>query len=150
MATSSLSYSRIQAQAGTPAGFWVRFVAWLIDLVILLVLDGIIGFIFGAQSVSDTFFEDDFGGAGMIGFLVNAVYYTVGVAVWSTTIGKRALGLYVLRPDGSKVGPGRALARWVAHGLSFITFGIGFIMIGVREDKRGLHDLICDTVVVKW
>ena len=81
--------------------------------------------------------------------LVNALYAIIGWSVWSTTIGKRIFGLYVLRPDGSKLGFGRAFARWLATNLSLILLGIGFLMIAFRRDKRGLHDLICDTMVVK-
>ena len=69
--------------------------------------------------------------------------------MWATTIGKRAVGLYVLRPDGSKLGPGRAFARYWAPILSALILFIGFLMVAFREDKRALHDLICDTVVVK-
>ncbi len=81
--------------------------------------------------------------------LVSALYVIIGWSVWSTTIGKRIFGLYVLRPDGSKLTFGRAFARWLATSLSLILLGIGFLMIAFRRDKRGLHDLICDTVVVK-
>ena len=81
--------------------------------------------------------------------LLGVLYVTVGVAVWSTTGGKRVLGLYVLRPDGSKVGVGRAFARYFAHTLSAMVLFTGHLLIAIRKDKRGLHDLICDTVVVK-
>ena len=82
-------------------------------------------------------------------FILNVSYCTIGVAVWSTTIGKRIGGLYVLRPDGAKAGLGRALGRYFASILSFMLFGIGYLIIGLRRYKRGLHDLICDTVVVR-
>ena len=81
--------------------------------------------------------------------LLTALYYTIGVSVWSTTVGKRICGLRVLRPDGAKVGPGRALARYCASGVSFVILGIGYLMIAFRSDKRGLHDVICDTVVLR-
>ena len=81
--------------------------------------------------------------------LLSALYYTIGVSVWSTTIGKRFFGLRVLRPDGSKADPGRALARYFASGVSFLILGVGYLMIAFRSDKRGLHDVICDTVVLR-
>ena len=76
-----------------------------------------------------------------------AVYTTVSIAIWSTTPGKRAFGLYVVRTDGSKVSAGMALARSLAAVVSALTV-IGIILIVFRQDKRGLHDLICDTVVI--
>jgi uncharacterized RDD family membrane protein YckC len=57
--------------------------------------------------------------------------------------------LYVVRTDGSRVGIGRALARYLAYVPSAIILGGGFLMIAWRQDKRGLHDLICDTVVIR-
>ena len=69
--------------------------------------------------------------------------------MFSTTVGKRVFGLYVQRPDGSRVGLLRALARHFAEYASFLLFCIGYIMIGLSANKRGLHDLICGTVVVK-
>ena len=80
--------------------------------------------------------------------IVSAAYYTISVSVWSATIGKRAVGIHVLRPDGSRVGPGIAFARYLAYILLGIVSLVGFFMIAFRQDKRGLHDLICDTVVV--
>ena len=122
--------------------------AWLIDFVILIVVGGIIVALIALGSDSD-FPENLLSQFNFPGSLLTVLYVTVGVAVWSTTGGKRVLGLYVLRPDGSKVGVGRAFARYFAHTLSFLLLFIGIILIGVRRDKRGLHDLICDTVVVK-
>ena len=54
----------------------------------------------------------------------------------------------MVRNDGSKVGIGRAFARYLCYTISFLILGIGFLMILFRPDKRGLHDLICDTKVV--
>ena len=82
-------------------------------------------------------------------WLIVILYYTIGVSVYSTTVGKRVLGLYVLRPDGSKLGPGRALARYFATILSGLVLFIGYLMIAFSDNKRGLHDEICDTVVVR-
>ena len=45
--------------------------------------------------------------------------------------------------------PGRALVRALATGLSAIILGLGFLMVAFRKDKRGLHDLICDTKVIR-
>ena len=112
-ATSSLSRSRTVFQAGTPAGFWIRLAAWLIDFLVLLVVGGIIA-AFIALGSDGNFPEDLLSQFDLATTLLGVLYVTVGVAVWSTTGGKRVLGLYVLRPDGSKVGVGRAFARYFA------------------------------------
>ena len=120
------------APAYTPAGFWRRLAAYLIDLLVLIVLC-IIYAIIAPQSV-------------LAGNIV-AMAFIVGF-VWVLVIspGKRVLGLYVLRADGSRVGVRRKFCR-VLFGL--LAVHIDILMIVLRRDRRGLHDLICDTVVVR-
>ena len=118
--------------AYTPARFWRRSAAYLIDLLVLIVLY-IIYVIIAPQSV-------------LAGNIV-AMAFIVGFA-WVLVIspGKRVLGLYVLRPDGSRARLGRKFCRFLVSGF---TSYIDFLMIAFRKDQRGLHDLICDTVVVR-
>jgi uncharacterized RDD family membrane protein YckC len=81
--------------------------------------------------------------------LLGGAYSTVMVAAWRTTITKRLLGLYVVRTDGSRIGLGRAFARYLAYFASILPLFAGFLLVALRRDKRALHDLICDTRVVR-
>lgn len=128
---------------GRPAGFWVRLAAYLIDGAVLS-----IGWLVLVLTAGDGTFEANSAREFFVSVALDAAYFTLLVAAWGTTIGKRAFNMYVVHRDGSRVGPFRALARALAQYVSAATLLIGFIMIGVRKDKRGLHDLICDTVVV--
>lgn len=134
--------------ASQRAGFGRRFWGWLIDLVVLTAVQMVF---IAAWPGFDEYFASDTGlhWVDLLSLVVSVLYYTAAVSVWATTIGKRLLGVYVLRPDGSKVGPGRALARYFAGILSMLIFGVGYLMIALRSDQRGLHDLICDTVVIR-
>ncbi len=77
-------------------------------------------------------------------------YDTALITYWATTVGKRAFGMYVVRTDGSRVGFVRALSRHVLTALSAnLTLGFVFLIVAFRRDRRGLHDLICDTVVIR-
>ena len=133
---------------GAPGGFWIRFAAAMIDTAIFIAVQlTLIAIWPGVREYFDS--DSLFHWVDVLLLLLTALYYTIGVSVWSTTVGKRICGLRVLRPDGAKVGPGRALARYCASGVSFVTLGIGYLMIAFRSDKRGLHDVICDTVVIR-
>ena len=77
------------------------------------------------------------------------LYRAIGWSIWSTTVGKRIFALYVVRTDGSKIGFWLALARSLCYIVSELLLLVGFLLIALREDKRGLHDLICDTMVVR-
>ena len=137
------------ASTGQPAGFWIRLWAWIIDFIVLSIVE--FSLIAAWPGLSQYFAAGpgEYWQMDLLGLAITVSYYTVAVSVWSTTFGKRLLGLYVLRQDGSKVGWGRALARYFAGILSALILGIGYLMIGFRNDKRGLHDLICDTAVVR-
>ena len=138
----------VEPQGLRRAGFWVRFCAAAIDAIIVMIAFGAVDAVLFPQDPLP--FDPDYSQSSfdLVWFIFNLLYYSVGVSVWSTTIGKRALGLYVLRSDGSQVGFLRAVGRWLSYILSALILFIGFFMIGLRQDKRGLHDLICDTVVV--
>ena len=151
-----------QADTGHPAGFWIRLVAYVLDYIFVLVLFiGLfaIGFAFAEVSPDSSFAKhiNSYGGEDapiiewldIVGYIVGLFYFAIGIAVWSTTAGKRVFGLYVMRSDGSRVGFGRALVRYLCYFVSGLLLGIGFLMIAFSEDKRGLHDLICDTMVIR-
>jgi uncharacterized RDD family membrane protein YckC/RNA polymerase subunit RPABC4/transcription elongation factor Spt4 len=143
--------SAAKVAEGRPAGFWIRLVAYLIDVVILFAVQILLIGVLPGMSPAEYFDAEGpiWTWIDTLFLFVGALYDIIGWTVWSTTPGKRAVGLYVLRPDGSKLGLGRAFARWLAYIPSALILGIGFLMIGFRHDKRGLHDLLCDTVIVK-
>ena len=134
---------------GIPAGFWIRLAAWFIDLAVVTVAEFAL---IGVWPGFDSYFDENssyFHWVDLVAFVGIILYYTIAVSVWQTTIGKRLLGLYVLRADGVQDRALAALGRYFAGMVSALPFGIGYLMIGLRSDKRGLHDLICDTAVVK-
>lgn len=66
------------------------------------------------------------------------------------TAGKWATGLRILRDDGSEIGIGRAFLRhFLGYPLSFVLFGLGFVVAAFNSRGRGLHDLIANTIVVR-
>jgi uncharacterized RDD family membrane protein YckC len=151
------------AQTTLYAGFWVRFVAWLIDAIIMMVVGGIINF-----AVVGTLFniprpEPGQDPAALLASLagIYGVVYLVNMVIGCTyeaffvssslsaTPGKLALGLKVLRPGGGRVTLGRAVGRYFAKVLSAMILCIGYIIAAFDAQKRGLHDMICDTRVVR-
>ncbi|MBU9721274.1 MULTISPECIES: RDD family protein [Bacillaceae] len=127
-----------------PAGFWVRLGANIVDGLILFFPLGIISLIVSGHFFTDGFHFTD---------LLSTLYYIILPVVWyGYTLGKRAVGVRIARVDGEKVGLGTMLLRDIVGGLVYIiTFGIGLIvsafMVGLREDKRSIHDFIAGTYV---
>ena len=122
-----------------PGESWRRLLAALIDWIVVSVVSGpFFSFaLYMTYSLSPLPLQ----------WVVYVVYSAALIAIWATTPGKRAFGLYVVRSDGSKVSAGMALARSLAAIVSTLTL-IGILLIVFRQDQRSLHDLICDTVVI--
>lgn len=69
---------------------------------------------------------------------------------WQGTVGKRVLRLKVTDEAGSRISFGRATGRFFAKILSQALLWIGFIMVAFTDRKRGLHDMIAGTLVMKY
>jgi uncharacterized RDD family membrane protein YckC len=147
-------------------GFWLRLLAHLIDHVILgaiaaplffiLVLPSIIRVIHEAEPNQEPSPE-------LIVAIVSSVFIYVVLAFvgqwlyealltsssWQATLGKRVLQLKVTDELGNRIGFGRATGRFFAKILSSMFFCIGFIMVGLTDRKRGLHDMLAGTLVMK-
>lgn len=120
------------------AGFWIRLVASIIDGLILLIPNIVV-----AAAVTDPV-------ARFLIQLVIGLAYTVGF--WTArgaTPGKMAMGIQITTADGEPIGFGTALLRYIGYLVSTITLLIGYLMIAFTRQKRGLHDYIAGTVVIK-
>ena len=141
-------------ELGGPGGFWFRTIAYLIDTLVIVLPSVFLWLLLGQPTPEDfSQIMEPPEGYERLQFLViilTLIYDTALITFWATTVGKRAFGLYVVRSDGSRVGLFRALARHILTALSAnLTLGLIFLVVAFREDRRGLHDLICDTVVIQ-
>jgi uncharacterized RDD family membrane protein YckC len=133
-----------------PAGFWIRFVAVFIDGIVLLVAQGILfsagWMVSGGSAGGGTAVK---GLVNVFGTLLGAAYGIIFHWLWGQTLGKMALQIKVVSMDGGPLTFGQAAGRYFATFLSAIILCIGFIMAGIRSDKRALHDLLAGTRVVR-
>ena len=143
------------------AGFWKRVAAYVVDGLVVgiagAILGAIIGGVIGALLASGS---SDFGAgfiviqliSNLVSIALAAAYYAGFHASTSqATLGKMAVGIKVVRSDGSRISVARGVGRYFATLLSSLILGIGFLMAAFTERKQGLHDMLCDTLVVdKW
>jgi uncharacterized RDD family membrane protein YckC len=80
--------------------------------------------------------------------LASSIYFILMHGLRGATVGKMIIGARVVNLDGSPINVGRAALRYLGETLSWMSFGIGYLMIAFRDDKRGLHDLVAGTRVV--
>jgi uncharacterized RDD family membrane protein YckC len=157
----------------TYAGFWLRFVAHLIDGLIVgagvFVLVIPLVFLTGLAATLESLPHRMEGMEGqpspaVIGAIFSLVFMFVAVSVllqWlyyaylesgekQATWGKQALGLYVTDGAANRVSFGRASGRFFAKMISgMIPLGIGYIMAGFTERKQALHDMIAGCLVLR-
>ena len=81
-------------------------------------------------------------------YLVPPIYEIVMIGKYGATLGKMAMKIKVIRPDGSRLSYGRSTGRYFAKVLSGMIIYIGYIMAFWDEEKCALHDRICQTRVV--
>jgi uncharacterized RDD family membrane protein YckC len=137
------------AMAGTTsiyAGFWRRFVAFLLDGLILGVVTVPLNIAFGGD---DWYTEASSGARGIASVLGWLYYALMESSAKQATVGKMALGIIVTDMEGRRIGFGRATGRHFAKILSALILGIGFIMIAFTQRKQGLHDILAGTLVIE-
>jgi len=146
-------------------GFWIRFGARFIDGLIFTVPALIFAAVFipnliraGAQAPSapNPMFAIGFLTFFLVFFLAGACYEILMLKYRSGTLGKMACGLRVIRSDGRSLSWGVCFGRFfmwnvVTSGIPYLNTVImlvSAIMLGVDDEKRALHDRVCDTRVI--
>ena len=135
------------------AGFWIRFAAIAIDGFIMWIVNMILTV--PMWFLVPTSNDDPFAVLWympvlmLLQYAIPAVYDTWFVGKYGATPGKMACKLKIVMADGSSLTYGRALGRHFAKWLSSIIMGIGFIMAAFDDERRTLHDRICETRVIR-
>ena len=150
------------------AGFWLRFIAYIIDDIIigfvglLISIPFIGGIIFSAIGIGDNPENAENIVKGITGIL-GSVFGMVAVVLilgWlyfalmessktQATLGKMALGLKVTDLEGNPISFARATGRYFGKILSGMILYIGYILAGLTEKKQAMHDMIAGCLVVR-
>ena len=136
------------------AGFWIRLLASLLDGVILLVAAICIMVLTGVpmEHMMD-FINVELEGytwqQSMYVFLSLLYVILLPASTLQGTLGKAALGLKITDVNGERISVWRSLGRALSGILSTIILFIGYIMIAFHREKRGLHDIIARTYVIR-
>jgi len=142
-------------------GFWIRWVARLIDgAVVLIVLGPIVVVLMSSYFATHHAFDRD--QPPDAGFFVMIVLIAgiAGLSVWlyealmtsssrQATLGKMVFRMKVTDLSGARISFARATGRFLAKILSGMILNIGYIMAGFTERKQALHDMIAGTLVLR-
>lgn len=127
------------------AGFWIRFGAAIIDIIVVQIISAVLSYFLlgGIVGHRSSFL--------MPGFLspISWLYHWLFIGLKGQTLGKMAVGIKVVNIHGDKPGLGIAALREIPGKiLSSIAICIGFLWIIWDGRKQGWHDKIANTYVV--
>lgn len=127
----------LQARNSLHGGFWIRVGAYVIDWLVLLL-----------PSVA---LERTLGPQGLLAGLVGTWLYfsLMESSAGQATLGKLACGLVITDTSGRRITFARATVRYLAKIVSGLTLGLGYLLVGLTPRKRGLHDLVAGTLVLR-
>jgi uncharacterized RDD family membrane protein YckC len=114
-------------------GFGPRFVAYLIDAILIGIVSALLNVVH----------------LGFLGSLVSIAYL---VYFWSTTgvtIGNRVMNIRVAKADGSALSWGTGIVRYIGLIVSIIPIFLGLLWVIWDPNKQGWHDKLANTVVVR-
>lgn len=148
------------------AGFWLRFGAWVIDYMILMVPFTIISLSMGLGPAMTSFLaqmEHDKAAAmaayavairpiSVVLMILGFVYYVAfECSKWQATPGKLAVGIRVTDIQGGRLSVGRAAGRNAVRLLNLLTALVPmvfYIVAAFTQRKQGVHDLMASTYVL--
>ncbi len=131
-------YAATGGPSGPRAGFWQRFAAYLLDFIVLAIVNAILLVVVGRPAGT------------VLGIIVGIAYwvYFEGSPA-GQTLGKKALGIRVIDfSTGGPIGYGRAFVRYIGRILSTIPLLLGFLWMLWDKEKQTWEDKLATAVVV--
>lgn len=133
------------------AGFWMRFWAYVLDVIVIFSLNGL--FLSPFKYVNDgiAISVGIWTVPGIIGSIVFFLYFLLMTKFFGQTLGKMILGIKVIRKDGeplrwSDLVFREVVGRFIYQAFSFLI--LLYFIVGFTDEKQGLHDIFSDTRVV--
>lgn len=126
------------------ANLKVRFIAHAIDITILSLTTYLLIIMLDTlpQTHSIIFKEFSY-------LVLSTLYYTILTASSKhASLGKQIMGIIVVDKENQGLSISHSLGRYLAYYFSYITLGIGFLMIAITKKNIGLHDKIAHTYVI--
>ncbi|MFD1040427.1 RDD family protein [Virgibacillus byunsanensis] len=151
MSEEQVEYTSTPTADRRYAGFWMRFWAYLADLVIVFSINGILfipfKFINDGASLDIGFWTV----TGILGSIVLYLYFLLMTKWLGQTLGKMIFGLKVIREDRESLQWSDLLFREVVGRFIHRIFFIGvllYVFVAFTTHKQGIHDMIGSTRVV--
>lgn len=144
------------------ATFGNRWLAFIIDRLILIAASVILSFLIGSLIFSMTDNPSESDSIWVYSLMVGTFFFYLGMPLMSlfynsyfessekqATLGKQVMHIKAVTDSGERLSFANALGRSAAKLLSGIICAIGFLITLFRSDGKSLHDLLANTYVVR-
>ncbi|MDN3018222.1 RDD family protein [Paenibacillus sp. BSR1-1] len=130
------------------AGFWMRFWAYLLDLIVIGSIGRIlIKPVFRVLDLSLSEWNM-FAPISIASAVIFYLYFMLMTKYFDQTLGKMVFGLKVIELNKEKLTWGTILFReWIGRFISATTI-VGYLIVAFLPKKQGIHDLFTDTSVI--
>ncbi|WP_102691058.1 RDD family protein [Rummeliibacillus pycnus] len=130
------------------AGFWTRFWAYIIDLIVISSLTAItvkpLFYFTGWEEFQIMYITPYTFATGLIFY----GYFVIMTKIWGQTIGKMVLGIRVISENGQPLTWGTVLFRECIGRFISVTIKLLYIIVAFTPNHKAIHDFIADTKVV--
>jgi len=157
------------------AGFWIRFLASILDWLVLTGASAVIQFLMTGKVAGEipdlSGLVESTGNYALIfkalyeallpalkvfyvTIFVNIAYFVVLTGKYGATLGKMAVGIKVVKEDLRPIGFGKAavrefLVKDLLYVVLFFISWLGYLWVAWDPKKQGWHDKIARTVVIR-
>ncbi|WP_442893620.1 RDD family protein [Bacillus sp. 2205SS5-2] len=131
------------------AGFWMRFWAYLIDLIVVGSLNRIVVYPFFRLLDFPLIKEGMFSGIALVTAITFYAYFVLMTKYYQQTLGKMVLGLRVKALKEESITWGTVLFREIVGRYLSVTTWILYVVVAFTTKKQGIHDLLADTTVIQ-
>ncbi|SFQ45867.1 Uncharacterized membrane protein YckC, RDD family [Psychrobacillus psychrotolerans] len=148
-ATQQVIVHRTAQYEQKAAGFWIRFWAYTVDILILasvgMLLIKPIFRLFSLDLNNPVWYAP----FTLITAAIFYAYFVLMTKLCSQTVGKMIFGIKVISKDGGKLKWGTVIFReWIGRLISIVPLNIPYLVVAFTPKKQGVHDFIADTLVV--
>ena len=134
------------------AGFWIRFVAYILDAIVLYIAQYVLMYLFmdDLTNINEYNFWSIYSKLLSVSTITSLLYFAgMESSVRQGTLDKMALNLKVVDRNGQRITFMNALGRYLGKILSTVILMVGFIMAGFDSKKQALHDKLAGTFVIQ-
>lgn len=133
------------------AGFWMRFWAFLADLLIIFSMNGILLSPLKLMNEGMEIYLSVWTLRGILAAIMFYLYFLLMTKMTGQTLGKMIFGLKVIRADHQPLQWSDLIFREVITRFIYKTFfflNLLYLIVAFNQEKKGLHDIIANTRVV--